>query len=598
MIFVAVIVVVIQEPIEIEIGETRYVHQFSGAKRRLVQRRSTYQYVPFLQSLRQLLLDSSVLEEVEHTSQRIHKNGMIEDFCDGSLFSKHPLFSTDPNALQIIGYYDELEVCNPLGPHTKKHKLGIVFYTLGNIRPCFRSQLKMINLVLAATVPVIEEHGLDSILKPFIADLNILATEGISVKVNGTSQIFKGALLAFLADNLASNDLGGFKKSFSFSFRCCRTCLVTKNSLSDSFLSNDYTSRTEHEHLKQVKLLEGPGATHFSKTYGINRKSAIMDIKYYSMFDGGLPHDAMHDVFEGVASSEIKFLLSYCIKQGFFTLNDYNDRLLNFNFGYSDNDKPVPILSTIIHAEDKPLKSTASQMMTLARILPFLVADKIPEGNENWKCFLILRRIIGIVLSPVASESLCTTLKFLIKEHHTLFIKLYGSSAYVMKFHMLIHYPEQILSTGPMTKTWTIRHEAKLSFFKRASSISNFKNIPLSLANRHQRWLCYEMASGKIVSASIECGPARDGHGISCFSDETKDIQVSIKKIVPGLSEETTLFRPTWVRKHHITYQINNAYVIIKSDGLDPVFGRIEDFFCVRWRYDHFCFVGVFNTLL
>ena len=39
-------------------------------------------------------------------------------------------------------------------------------------------------------------------------------------------QLFKGGLLAFLADNLASNALGGFNFSFSMSFRYCRTCLV------------------------------------------------------------------------------------------------------------------------------------------------------------------------------------------------------------------------------------------------------------------------------------------------------------------------------------------------------------------------------------
>ena len=65
-------------------------------------------------------------------------------------------------------------------------------------------------------MPIIEKYGLDSVLKPFITDLNTLATTGISLSVGGVARMFKGALLAFLADNLASNELGGFKKSFSF----------------------------------------------------------------------------------------------------------------------------------------------------------------------------------------------------------------------------------------------------------------------------------------------------------------------------------------------------------------------------------------------
>ena len=75
----------------------------------------------------------------------------------------------------------------------------------------------MINLAVVARVPTgIEKHGLDKVLEPFIADLNSLTTIGITVSVHGVPRTFKGALLAFLADYLASNDLVGFKKSFSF----------------------------------------------------------------------------------------------------------------------------------------------------------------------------------------------------------------------------------------------------------------------------------------------------------------------------------------------------------------------------------------------
>ena len=43
---------------------------------------------------------------------------------DGSVFKSHPLFSADPKALQIIPYYDDVEIVNPIGSRTKTHKLG------------------------------------------------------------------------------------------------------------------------------------------------------------------------------------------------------------------------------------------------------------------------------------------------------------------------------------------------------------------------------------------------------------------------------------------------------------------------------------------
>lgn len=88
---------------------------------------------------------------------------MLEDFCDGELFKIHPLLSADPHAIQIVGYIDELELCNPLGTHTKKHKLTILLFTITNIPPKYRSTLKCINLIACATNPVVQEHGLDKI---------------------------------------------------------------------------------------------------------------------------------------------------------------------------------------------------------------------------------------------------------------------------------------------------------------------------------------------------------------------------------------------------------------------------------------------------
>ena len=48
----------------------------------------------------------------------------LHDFCDGQLYREHPLFKEDRYALQLILYYDEVEVANPLGSYRGTHKLG------------------------------------------------------------------------------------------------------------------------------------------------------------------------------------------------------------------------------------------------------------------------------------------------------------------------------------------------------------------------------------------------------------------------------------------------------------------------------------------
>jgi len=86
-------------------------------------------------------------------------------------------------------------------------------------------------------------------------------------------------------------------------------------------------------------------------------------------------------------------------------------------------------------------------MLQLVRILPFLIADKIPENDEHWNCFLLLRKIFDLILAPVASENISSSLKLLIKDHHSKFVQLYGLSAYTPKLHFFDPLPRTIIKS-------------------------------------------------------------------------------------------------------------------------------------------------------
>lgn len=82
---------------------------------------------------------------------------------------------------------------------------------------------------------------------------------------------------------------------------------------------------------------------------------------------------------------------------------------MKFNYGYDETDKPIPITSKILHSSDKAFLLSASQMQLLVCVLPFLVGEKIPKDDSNWKFYLLLRQIVDIVVSPIISEDLCYT---------------------------------------------------------------------------------------------------------------------------------------------------------------------------------------------
>ena len=130
------------------------------------------------------------------------EEGLLGDYCDGSVFRYHPLFSIDPTALQIMLYYDDVEVVNPIGSRTKIHKLGelhihvsiascmyivhvyllcqmspitaLFYYLLGNISPSRRSSLKCIQLVTVVKSTDVSKYGIDKVLKPFMEDIQKL----------------------------------------------------------------------------------------------------------------------------------------------------------------------------------------------------------------------------------------------------------------------------------------------------------------------------------------------------------------------------------------------------------------------------------------
>ena len=155
---------------------------------------------------------------------------------------------------------------------------------VANVHPKFRSRLRTINVAAVAKYQFIEKYGINAILRPFVEDLNKLSSSGVNVTVNGSTENYKGALLAFLADTLASHLLGGFKRSMSFAYRNCRTCMATSQTFREKFNSNDFQLRSTSMHLANCQRLTGPLKKHYSKVYGINEKSILLDVNHYSMW--------------------------------------------------------------------------------------------------------------------------------------------------------------------------------------------------------------------------------------------------------------------------------------------------------------------------
>ena len=202
----------------VEVGSPHYVTQVTGSKRRKVLTRDNFYYVSILSTLEQILQMECVRKEI---SQTLGDGMHLHDFCDGEKFKKHDFSVSIQMVFRLLLIMTKLRPVTLWALLLVNSNLG-AFFTLGNIRPSFRSSLKSIFLVAVAKSTTIKAHRIDVLLKPFVDDLNMLHDTGITIHFSGRDEVWKGALLAFLADNLAAHELGGFKESFSFAHRICR----------------------------------------------------------------------------------------------------------------------------------------------------------------------------------------------------------------------------------------------------------------------------------------------------------------------------------------------------------------------------------------
>lgn len=83
------------------------------------------------------------------------------------------------------------------------------------------------------------------------------------------------------------------------------------------------------------------------------------------MCDGGLVPDVMHDLLEGALQYEVKLMLrSYIRVEHYFTLENFNQRLVNFELGYMEiKDRPTAISETTLLSTGHSIKQNGKTQM-------------------------------------------------------------------------------------------------------------------------------------------------------------------------------------------------------------------------------------------
>lgn len=443
--------------------------------------------------LQKLLNKPEILDKVLTSDD---SSGQYKSYKDGMHYKENSFFLEHECRIALNLYIDDFEVANPLGTSRKKHKICAIYWVLANLPAKHTSSLHAIQLALLCKTNVVKEYDYSKVLHPLIQDLKTLEQQGVYVQQLGAS--VKGTVLHVLADNLGAHSLAGFQESFNVNLPC-RFCMATREDIQvKEVRSGSFEHRTKENHDQQVQEVLQDST--LVRQYGVKRSCALSDHLDHFYVVGGFPPDLLHDLLEGIVPVEMAICLKDLISKGYFSLESFNSAIKKFKYPFSDRThKPQPIPK--FYASKGTIGGNGHENWTLLRLLPLLIGDCVVENDKTWEILMLLKDILELAVSFQFTEDSFQFLDCKISEHRALLKEVFPNFKLRPKHHYLENYPQLIRMYGPLRNVWTIRFEGKHKFFKKViRDAQNFKNVPLTLANKHQRMIAYHMDASSFSS--------------------------------------------------------------------------------------------------
>jgi len=252
-------------------------------------------FIPIRKVLQNFLSLPGVLKIILDYMDGLSKEqGVISNFIQGELWQqKVHLFFEKKTVLPLFLYYDDVEVCNPLGSHASIRKLGAVFYSIPCLPPQFVSQLENIFVVLLFhSVVDRSQFSNTSIFTILVDEINYLQKEGLEIQTREGSFHIYFALGLILGDNLGLNSALGFTESFNSTY-FCQLCKMSKNDSHSCSVEKADLLRTEQNYNNYLFLNN-------TRETGIKENSIWNKINYFYV-TANAAIDKMHDFDEGVS---------------------------------------------------------------------------------------------------------------------------------------------------------------------------------------------------------------------------------------------------------------------------------------------------------
>ena len=311
--------------------------------------------VPFTKAVEQFLsipaVNKAVLENFDRNQASFNNTQespcevVYSDILDGSMVKSNPVYvKCEGRVLAFQFYYDDAELGNPLGSKKGKNKIAFFYWTIMNLPPEARSNLRAIQLLGCLPTDFLKTYGFKNFLAPVLQALKKFQ-EGIPLTTCGLQATWHGFLANCVGDMPALNSFSGFKETAAAS-KPCRLCFVSKDDLDSVNKLCLCIIRDKESYEQQVNEINDPALSKkesedLKKRYGINSSCCLSELDYIDPTKC-FCHDLMHIGYEGILYLESCLLLEHLSTAKVIAIEGVNHFISSLPF-HREFTRPPPL---------------------------------------------------------------------------------------------------------------------------------------------------------------------------------------------------------------------------------------------------------------
>ena len=566
------------EPIPFTINKRLNLITRKG-KRMLVEKESKGTMLDLRFKLKHILEIPEIFDKMYNRMLKLLQDeSSISHFVQGIKWRR--IVNDNPGKI-ILPYHlydDDFSIGNSLGHHQSKQSISVVNLYLPLMEGWELSKLENRFPILFIDAQHTKKGKKSNCLKKLIENLIDIAEKGISFTVNGQHKTAYFILGLINGDNLAVHEMLDLTTYFKHEF-ACRFCLMPKKMRENANWEDTRMLRTKETYAKHTD----------SDAHGIKKSSPFNNVPYFHVTEN-YTIDLMHDGFSGFVNKGLQIVLDHCILKRYFSLNEFEEWLDNFNYGEIDSRN----LLSSTNIKNGVLKLSSYECFLMLKYFTFLVGHKFNHNDVHCKYIIQLEKLINLSMLENYNDRSIFELELAAAEHLETYKKLNlyktnrdGSvtskkaNAY-FKIHNTVHYGSVIKYSGPLIHMWSFRDEGLIRIMKaHATSKMTKRNLSFTLAKVFQiRFACYIVDKTEKNTAMFIYGKKN----IFDIEKKTYSLEVLIQN---GLNKKiweykSLKYRGTTYKPGYFLYYAHGLYRI-----LDIITPDAEHTFLVTQQYQY-----------